>query len=276
MTLLVRDEIDIIHTFLDFHFAEGVDFMMVTDNGSVDGTLDVLREYESEGRIEIIHEPPSDYSQNRWVTRMAQLAATRHDADWIINADADEFFFWRKGSLRDVFADLPPRIQVFGAARHDFVPLERPGREAVPCEMTHRVADSLNLFNRRPLIPKAIHRADPGVEVGMGNHKVSGERFPRRFELGGIEVYHYPIRSYPQFESKAVNTGSSLEKNTELSDKVAQRPRLWYRLWKEGKLEDEFRNKVHFSPERLEAALASGDVIEDPSLARRLREHGLA
>lgn len=276
LTLLVRDEIDMIRTFLDFHFAEGVDFIIVTDNGSKDGTLDVLREYEAAGRIELINEPPSDYSQHRWVTRMARLASTHYDADWVINADADEFFLSRKGTLRDYFATVPPETRVFGADRHDFVPFDRPGLAPVPIEMTHRVTGSLNLFNRRPLIPKAIHRGDPAVVVEIGNHRVHSPRLPIDYEIGGIEVFHYPIRSYPQFESKAVNTGSSLENNTELSQRVAQRPRLWYRMWKEGTLKNEYWTRVHFSADRLRDALQSGDLVEDLTLADRLREYGLA
>src|SRR5437867_7726307 len=42
LTLLVRDEIDIVATMLDYHLAEGLAPIIVTDNGSVDGTLDVL------------------------------------------------------------------------------------------------------------------------------------------------------------------------------------------------------------------------------------------
>ncbi len=276
MTLLVRDEIDIIRTCLDFHLAEGIDFIIVTDNGSLDGTVEVLEEYESTGRIEIIHEPPSDYSQGPWVTRMAQRASVKHGADWVINADADEFFLWKGGTLREALKQKPESIQVFTAGRHDFVPIERAQSAAVPLEMPYRMSDSRNLFNRKPLIPKAIHRGHPKAVIGMGNHRVHAPGFPGDYEPGEIEVYHYPIRSYAQFQSKAVNTGSSLEKNTEIAPNVAQRPRLWYRLWKEGKLKDEYLAHVFYGPERLKASLESGDLVEDMALIERLREHGIA
>ena len=38
MTLLVRDEQDIVRENLDFHLAQGVDQVIVTDNGSEDAT----------------------------------------------------------------------------------------------------------------------------------------------------------------------------------------------------------------------------------------------
>lgn len=276
LTLLVRDEIDIIRTALDYHFAEGVDFAIVTDNGSVDGTLDVLDEYRRAGKIEIIHEPPSDYSQRVWVTRMARLARSRYAADWVINGDADEFFLWKGGSLREAFDRVPRSTAVFAAGRHDFVPLDRPAHRAVPLEMTHRITGSRNLFNLQPLIPKAIHRGHEHVFVEMGNHRVKAAEFPNQFDLGEIEVYHYPIRTYGQFESKSVNTGSSLERNSELSHQVAKRPRLWYQLWKDGKLEEEYRERIHYSPGRLRAAVETGDIVEDRTLAERLLRHGIA
>ena len=43
MTLLLRDEEDIVRENLDFHLAQGVDRVIVTDNGSEDRTLEILR-----------------------------------------------------------------------------------------------------------------------------------------------------------------------------------------------------------------------------------------
>jgi hypothetical protein len=276
MTLLVRDEIDIVRTFLDYHLAEGVDFIIATDNGSVDGTLELLEAYQRQGRMEIILEPPGDYSQAKWVTRMAQLARRKYRADWVINADADEFFFWKRGSLREALSTLPETTLAIRSERHDFVPLDRPGIAPIPVEMQYRLTHSRNLFNLKTLIPKAIHRGHEEIVVGMGNHRVWASGFPQDPGVGEIEVYHYPIRSYPQFVSKAVNTGSSLEKNEELSEKIAQRPRLWYAMWKTGRLEAEYHDRVHFGPEKLLAGIESGDLVHDASLTERLRAHGIA
>jgi|HubBroStandDraft_4_1064222.scaffolds.fasta_scaffold15179_1 hypothetical protein len=46
MTLLARDEEDILASNLDFHVAHGVDFFIATDNLSVDRTSEILRSYE--------------------------------------------------------------------------------------------------------------------------------------------------------------------------------------------------------------------------------------
>ena len=54
MTLLVRDEQDIIRENIEFHLSQGVDFFIVTDNRSVDMTPIYLKEYEKQGAGEIL------------------------------------------------------------------------------------------------------------------------------------------------------------------------------------------------------------------------------
>ena len=87
MTLLVRDEQDIIRSNIDYHLAQGVDVIIATDNRSVDSTPDILREYEAAEKLVYLFEGDDDYNQHAWVTRMARLAHREHGADWVINSD---------------------------------------------------------------------------------------------------------------------------------------------------------------------------------------------
>ena len=98
-TLLVRDEADVVRATIEHHLAQGVELIIAMDNGSVDGTLEILREYESAGRVELSTQPDHDYRQSEWVTQMARRASAVHHADWVINLDADEF--WVPRDRRD-------------------------------------------------------------------------------------------------------------------------------------------------------------------------------
>jgi hypothetical protein len=262
MTLLVRDEQDIVAEHLDFHLAQGVDEVIVTDNGSVDATLEILRSYEARGVVRIVLEPSDDYSQGRWVTRMARMAAD-DGADWVINSDADEFWWPRSGSLASTFESLDGGTGVVVARRTNFVPQpedDRPFWE----RMTVRERESLNPVGK-PLPPKLAHRAHPEITVVQGNHRVQGPDLGARLDDGTVEILHFPMRSYAQFENKIVKGGQAYARNSELPEKVGRTWRRLYEVWEEGDLPAHYEESVVSDPDR-------ADLVEDTRLRDYLRE----
>ncbi len=182
MTLLVRDEADIVDAQIAFHLAAGVDFVIATDNRSEDGTTEVLERYERDGRLHLIREPGDDLRQSEWVTRMARLAATEHGADWVLNADADEFWRPRGAGLRELLASVPAHYGVVRAAWRNFVPrpdghpffaermtvrLCTPSFHPHPAEHALEVGASCGRRRpHRPRQPRGVrHRAPPGSRV---------------------------------------------------------------------------------------------------------------
>jgi hypothetical protein len=265
LTLLARDEADIIACNLEYYLGQGIDRIIVTDNGSTDGTREILEGFARSGAITLWHEPPGDYSQHRWVTRMARLAYDEYGADWVINADADEFFVCRRGSLRQTLAACARTCDVVLADRTDFIAFDRPLCQAPTIEMVYRKGISLNLSGE-PLSPKAIHRGAPDVVVSQGNHEAQSSHFRPERPMSAIEVFHYPIRSRTQFERKVRNGGASYARNRELGREVGFHWRYWYELLQRGELDREFERHCFEGP-RLSAALASGEVREDRTLA---------
>jgi hypothetical protein len=172
MTLLVRDEADVIAATIEHHLAAGVDLVVATDNGSVDGTIEILEAYRDAGVLELHHEPSQDYEQGTWVTRMARRAAAEHGADWVINADADEFFWTTSPSLKDVFGAVDPAYDAVEARRDNLV--SDPSADGGWVQRLI-VRDTASLSPRGTRIgPKTCHRGDPEVTVGQGNHDVWG------------------------------------------------------------------------------------------------------
>jgi hypothetical protein len=216
MTLLVRDEEDILHEHLDFHLNAGVDFVVATDHRSQDGTREILATYERAGVLRRIYEAGEYTRQGVWQTRMARVATTEHGADWVINSDADEFWWPRGASLKDVLESVPGRYGVVRGLLRNFVPL-RDERAWFAAGMTLRLSapapinDPATPF--RPVV-KAAHRGDPAVVVGEGgSHQVYGVPGRLLREWYPLEVLHFPLRTREQSARKYRKTWTGWEQN---------------------------------------------------------------
>lgn len=236
MTLLARDEADIIAANLDYHFAQGVDFAIVTDNRSKDGTLKILRRYQKDGRVRLLRERAKDFQAQRWRTRMSRLAA-EDGADWVMTNDADEFWWPREGDLKATLERYPAEVGVVLAPRSNFVPTPEDGRPFLE-RMTLRELDSKNPFGK-PIQPKVAHRASPKVKIAQGNHKARGVP-GETVEADAVEVLHFPWRSYEQFEAKVVTMGRAYRRNKDVGPGTGRVRRHLYDLWEQGGLRDYF------------------------------------
>ena len=207
MTLLVRDEADIVETWLRYHLARGVDVVIATDHRSVDGTTDVLHEYARDGRVVLLHEDADVLRQAEWVTRMARLAATEHGADWVIPSDADEFWWPRAGSFEEILAAVPARFGVVRALQRQFV--LRPGDGQFFERMTVRARPTADLSSPYHAQVKIAHRGVADAVVEVGNHDVAGTGLRLVREWFPFEVLHFPIRDERQLEAKFLRRATS-------------------------------------------------------------------
>jgi len=185
MALKVRDEEDILEDNLRYHAARGVDFFVVTDNGSVDGTLDILRRWEEDGRLRLIERPDEKFNPNEqaWVSEMARLAATDHDADWVLHNDADEFWWPLEGTLRDALGGIDARYGVVIVPRVNFV-----GRPDDGGSFTERLTVREAYT---PIAPHVAHRARADAVLVKGAHSVDVEA-----AWGGEQAYSTPRFTY--------------------------------------------------------------------------------
>ncbi|MCR2801707.1 glycosyltransferase family 2 protein [Microbacterium sp. zg-Y818] len=257
MTLMVRDEADIVAAMIEHHLAQGIDLIIVTDNGSVDGTREILARYEETGRVEVHDYLQHDKNQTMVVSQMASRAKTVHDADWVINADADEFFVARDPelSVRDALAHVDPAIGSFLAPVKNMsgVPSHTVADLTTFVWRDERAEETLMETSALHAHPSAdaIHVGAADVLVQQGNHGVSIPSLGEPDDAYAIDVLHVPWRSYAQYSTKVVNTGRSYDANPTLNPSPKHHGMRDYRFWKAGLLEPVYlvRHPVGPNPE---------------------------
>jgi hypothetical protein len=276
MTLLCRNEADIIASTVRFHLDRGVDTILVTDNASTDGTGDILAGFAAGGRVRVLQEPGLDHDQAVWVTRMAKLASKELGADWLIHGDADEFWWPAEGDLKSVLAAVPAEEEALAVERTNFLP-PAPGDD--PSRPFHqrqilRERRSCNALGL-PLPPKVCHRAHPTASMSDGNHAVAVAGRPLQARPArGLEILHFPVRSYRQLERKIREGAEALERNARIAPEVGNTWRSLYRNeLQQGRLPAYYAG-LRPDEAAIEEQLRQGSLIRDTRLQQALAGHG--
>lgn len=274
MTLLVRDEEDIIRQNIEFHLSKGVDYIIATDNASIDGTRDILEEYVQKRVLHLIDEPGRNKRQADWVNRMAKIAYRRYGADIIFHCDADEFWHPRSGNLKNEISRKSSdvlRVEMVN------VPLaRRNGEERFPEDTRFAVVSPIdaedyqaqttdrNLYLFKYPSKVMFKTGKRLFEVTHGNHFIRNkDDSVAEEESSDIRIYHYPVRNKEQFLSKVVNSGSSYERNKRIrkSRHASFHLRRWYEMHKIGLLDEEYE-KVLLDENEIEDLIREGRIEE--------------
>lgn len=262
-----RDQADLVDAFVAFHLAAGVDFVIATDHLSVDGTAQILEGYERQGVLRLLrdHEPKITLRRSE----MAELAAVEHGADWVLHGDADEFWWPRGGSIKDVLACVPERYGIVRAAWHHFAPRPDDGRHFAE-RMTALVSPhSRHTQQSDPFHPqvKVAHRARRGVTVTQGGHDAEGAGLRALRPWFPFEALHFPLRSLDQGRTKYAQLRDGLS-GGELD--VSRHVERATRDIDAGRWEETYRRWLVDDAE-LEARVADGTIATDTRLRDALR-----
>jgi len=185
---MVKNEADVIETCIT-HMALQVDHVIVADNGSTDGTRELLDGLP----CEVLDDPEPAYTQGAKMTALADYARTGHGADWVIPFDADEIWHARRqGTIRDALARCTAGAAQARVYDHVVTPADPQG----PPQLVMRYRK--RRFSR---LGKVAVRAVPGLEIAVGNHGASVDGVPVPAERL-LEVRHFPARSVEQWSRK--------------------------------------------------------------------------
>lgn len=248
---MVRDEADIIAVTVN-HMLEQVDHVIVADNGSVDGTREILAELD----VEVIDDPEPGYWQSLKMTKLAGLAADR-GADWVVPFDADEWWYSpHAGRIADLLVGVQCQWLAVSAVLFDHVVT---GADD-PVEINPVVRMGWRRVEASSL-PKVACRCRSDLVIEQGNHGASYEGGATVLD-GLLVVRHFPYRSEGQFVSK-VRNGAAAYAMTDLPKSVGQHWRQY------GELLDahgpEVLHQVFRTWFRVEDPLADRGLMFDPA-----------
>lgn len=278
MTLLVKNEQDIVENNIRFHAMQGVDAFLVMDNGSEDGTVEILKRLSMEYELTIVENPSTSYQQKEWMTALAKRARKEMQADLVISNDADEFWSTRDGS--SLKSKLSMKDTVVTVRRYNFVLDEGSESERdayITCcnrvinpilygthdyELQKKMSMPLQKISPKVIVnPRGLRR------ISGGNHRADHLFFWRDRFSDDIVVDHYPIRSFTEFESKILNRQRLRLKHPER--KQSAHYLRWLSSLDKGELMQEYR-QMQISKQERDVLLRLGvlDHVEPTALAR--------
>ena len=206
LTLAARDEGDVVEAYLAHHLNAGVDVVVATDHASRDDTGEILETWARDGSVHLLRETDEGFDQRALLTRMARLATTELGADWVLHADADEFWWPRGGTIKEVLAAVPPAYGVVRGLLHHFVARPDDGRffaERMDVRLVRSPIQDPVSWGRPS--SKVAHRADPDVRVGVGAHGVESRTLRQLDGWTPFELLHFSVRSAEQARRKFAN-----------------------------------------------------------------------
>ena len=221
---MVKDESDVIVATVS-NMLRQCDAVLVADNGSTDGTRELLAELALGNDLTVVDDPEPAYFQSRKMTGLAHRAHAELGAEWIVPFDADEV--WYSPFAPTIAAALEPISAQW---------LVVPARlfDHVATGIDPDVADPVARIQwRRPEeapLRKVAARWREDLVIEQGNHGA--------WYTGGptitdplLVVRHFPYRSVEQLVRKVRNGAAAYAAaGPELSTELGAHWRQWGRM----------------------------------------------
>ncbi|MEM6758520.1 MAG: glycosyltransferase family 2 protein [Pseudomonadota bacterium] len=195
---VVRNEADIIETMVRQNLYY-LDHIVMIDNGSIDGTPDIIRRLQSEGlSCELRIDTRQNHQQHMILTEFIQRTTQEFSATRIVLIDGDEFI---DGDKDAVVEELRTSSDVLNIPWKTYVPTpnDDTSERTILSRIGHRREIEDPQYSKAS-IPQSMCSS---IKVGRGSHSVRQNRKRvRGVPARNISFAHFPVRSPQQLVGK--------------------------------------------------------------------------
>lgn len=225
---MMKDEADVCADTLAQMVNEGIDGLVIYNNGSTDETGELLKKFAEEAEIMVLvlDDAEMGYYQSRKMTTLA-LIAHELGADWIVPFDADELWYSQEGRrFTDHLRETPDNVVGVQLWNHYCTGKDQRTQVRPFDRMMYR-------WHEPGQLDKAAYRWRPELVIGQGNHTILRNDIPVPGAGIPIGIRHFPYRSLEHFIRKARN-GAAAYAATNLPDSVGTHWRDYGRILETG------------------------------------------
>lgn len=216
--MLVKDEADIIERSLD-HAASQVDWLLVADNLSTDGTAEIVSSHP--GVDLALTDAERGHYQSKKMTGFARIARDK-GFKWVVPMDADELWSPAEGigTVAGYLKRQAPNVSIVSAALYDYLP-PTGGIDGL------HPFDALTWRKEAPgVFPKVAARTHSSLVIAEGNHSATYRTGAPVLMVPGLMIRHFTWRTPEQFVRK-IRNGLAAYAATDLDPMYGAHWRMW-------------------------------------------------
>ena len=206
---MFKDEADILPHWFNSWIEKGVDKFYLCDNGSTDGSADIVEEYRKKADIYLMQSDRNDFPQ-RDVVNQLKTKALNDGFDLLFPVDADETLNLSETpfyNIRDWIASRDEYKPAYWCAEYQYKNIMPNG--VYWFEPNHR---------------KVFGRFLPHWNVSIGNHCIEEMT---AFQENDVYLNHFQYRSYDQFKRKKMTFFQSFERAGYLDHNFVKQYRMY-------------------------------------------------